>query len=234
MTAQRKPTGWAQNKYGNSIGSRSYGIDINLNRFEAGAYHQDIFEDGSGKRRRNFPDGLWGVSFRFIDKKRLVQAFVYEWLHTKDQSGSVYRNEDDYVVGGMDNYFNHGHYQSGWSFHGFTIGTPFITSPILNDPPFHRFLNTRVLAHHIGFTGFLSEKLEYRSLVSYSRNYGMHHLPFEPPRDQYSVLLELNYPLPWYDISANITIAADIGDMYGDNYGVMLSFRRQFFLNHSH
>lgn len=228
------PPGWAQNKYGNSLGSRNYGIDIKLKRFKTGAYHQDVFDDGSGLRRRNFPDGLWGAYFRFIDKKRPIQAFVYEWLHTKDQSGPTHNDDQGNQVGGNDNYFNHGDYRSGWSFHGFTIGTPFITSPILNDPSFHRFLNTRVLAHHIGFTGYLSEKLEYRSLVSYSRNYGMHHLPFEPPRDQYSILLELNYPLPWYDIKANITMAADIGDMYGDNYGVMLSLRRQFFPNRNH
>ncbi len=52
------PPGWAQNKYGNSLGSRNYGIDIKLNRLETGAYHQDVFDDGSGMRRRNFPDGL--------------------------------------------------------------------------------------------------------------------------------------------------------------------------------
>jgi hypothetical protein len=225
--AEGTPTGWAQNKYGNSIGSRSYGIDIKLTRLKTGAYHQDIFEDGSGKRRRNFPDGLWGGYLRFTDKKRLVQAVVYEWLHTKHQSGPTHDDDEGNQVGGNDNYFNHGHYQSGWSFYGFTIGTPFITSPILNDPPNHRFTNNRVLAHHVGITGFFSEKLQYRSLISYSRNYGRHSIPFETPRDQYSIMLEMQYPLPWLDIQAGITLATDIGQMYGDNHGIMIHLKKQ-------
>ncbi len=228
------PLGWTQNKYGNTLGSRNYGIDIKLTRLETGVYHHDIIDDGSGLRRRNFPDGLWGAYLRFTDEKRPLQALVYEWLHTKHQSGPTHDDDEGNQIGGNDNYFNHGYYRSGWSLYGFTIGTPFITSPILNDPPNHRFTNNRVLAHHIGITGFFSEKLQYRSLFSYSRNYGRHSIPFDTPRDQYSIMLELQYPLPWYGIQANIAIAADIGNMYGDNYGVMLSFRRQIFLNRNH
>lgn len=221
------PPGWAQNKYGNTLGSRNYGIDVTLKRIETGVYHHDIFEDGSGLRRRNFPDGLWGAYLRFTDKKRPLQAVVYEWLHTKHQSGPTHDDDQGNQVGGNDNYFNHGHYRSGWSLYGFTIGTAFITSPILNDPPGIRFTNNRVLAHHLGITGWLSEKLQYRSLISYSRNYGRHSVPYESPRDQYSIMIELQRPLPWLNLQAGITLATDIGQMYGDNHGIMIHLKRQ-------
>jgi len=220
------PDGWVINKYGNSLGSRNYGIDVGLNTLETGLYHQDVFEDGSGMRRQNFPDGLWGGYIRFTDRQRPVQAMVYEFLHTKDQSGPTHDDEQGNVIGGNDNYFNHGHYQSGWSFHGFTIGTPLITSPILNEPESHRFTNNRVTAHHVGIKGHITQRLSYRTLVTYSRNYGRHSVPFKEPLDQISMMLEVSHPLPWHGLHVSITVAGDAGRMYGDNAGAMVMVRR--------
>lgn len=222
------PPGWGSNKYGNTLGSRSYGIDIEFGSTETGLYMQDIFDDGSGLKRRNFPDGLWGSYFRLTGEKRLLQAVVYEFLYTKHQSGPTHNDPDGNVVGGNDNYFNHGYYQSGWTLHGFTIGTPLLTSPIFNDPANHRLVNTRVLAHHVGFEGWFSDRTSYRSLITYSRNYGMHHRPFEPPIDQLSLMLELIRRLPAHGIELGVTLAADAGRMYGDNLGVMISVIKQW------
>ncbi len=226
------PGGWAINKFGNTLGSRNYGIDLNRERFKAGIYQQDVFEDGSGLRRQNFPDGLWGAYVRFTDERHLLQAVVYEFLHTKDQSGPTHDDPDGNVVGGNDNYFNHGHYRSGWTYFGFTIGTPLITSPILNDPASDRITNNRVLAHHVGIEGFFSETLSYRALATYSRNYGRHPVPFEPPIDQLSLMLELKRPLPWYGLQAGITVAADVGRMYGDNTGVIIHLQKNLTPKH--
>ncbi len=67
----------------------------------ASLYKQDVFEDGSGLRRQNFPDGLWGGYLRFTDKPRLLQAIVYEFLGTKDQSGLKHNDPDGNNFGMM-------------------------------------------------------------------------------------------------------------------------------------
>ncbi len=223
------PATWGNHKFGNTLGSRSHGIDLELQNIETGLYFQDVFEDGSGLRRKNFPDGLWGIWFRFNEEQRPLQAFTYEYLQTTDQSGR-YHDLDGVVLGGDDNYFNHAIYQSGWSYHGYTIGTPFITSPILNDPPWHRFENTRVRVHHLGIKGHLAQSLSYRTLFSYSRNYGTYGRysdPYDPPRDQFSWLLELSGPLNFFDLEASVSLAFDQGDMYGNNLGLMLRLVRK-------
>ncbi len=134
----------------NHIAWRIHGIDLSQKTFEAGVFLQDVMEDGSGWRRRNFPDGLWGVWFRLTDHQKPVRAITYEYLQTTLQSCPDYRVNGE-VVGGRNNYFNHGHYQSGWSYHQYTIGTPLVSSPILNDPANHSFTNNRVRAYHVGF-----------------------------------------------------------------------------------
>lgn len=220
---------WVNHKLGNHLGSRSHGLDFALESIEAGVFLQDVMDDLSGWRRQNFPDGLWSLWLRFREENKAVQAFTYEYLQTTDQSGR-YHDLDGEILGGNDNYFNHAIYQSGWSYHGFTLGTPFITSPILNDPAWHRFENTRVRVHHLGIKGHLSETLSYHTLFSYSRNYGTYGRysdPYDPRRDQYSWMLELSGPVNFFDLEASVAIAIDSGEMYGNNIGLMLQLVRK-------
>lgn len=231
------PPTWENHKFGNTLASRNYGIDLNLQSVSAGAYYQEIIEDGSGKRRRNFPDGLWGAFLRITDKPRLLQAIVYEYLQTTDQSGPTHNDEDGNIIGGNDNYFNHAIYQSGWTYYGHTIGTPLITSPVHNGLerfsglPAHRIHNNRVRAHHLGFEGTLLSNWNYRSLITWSRNYGRHSVPFDNPADQLSVMLEVSRQLPRHGLQLSLTIAADRGELYGDNHGLMLNVRKNLTFN---
>jgi hypothetical protein len=219
------PEGWVINRFGNSLGSRNYGIDFDVGNITAGLYQQDIFEDGSGMRKKNFPDGLWGARVRFPEGSRVVQAVVYEFLQTTNQSGPFHDIDGD-TLGGNDNYFNHGHYQSGWTYHKYTIGTPFITSPLLNDPPSSRIRNNRVIAHHLGFEGNISDRISYRNFFTFSRNFGTYSTPFSERRDQFSWMLELNTSLNFFDLEAGMTLAGDFGEMYGDNYGFLFTLRK--------
>lgn len=223
------PQTWVNHRVGNSLGSRNYGIDLNLDDVSVGIYHQDVFEDGSGMRKMNFPDGLWGTRIRSNNRRKLLQGFVYEVLYTKNQSGPSHNDEDGNVVGGNDNYFNHDLYLSGWTNHQYTIGTPLITSPIINSPDsfyYGYLINNRILAHHIGLEGNVRENIKYRSLLTYSRNYGTFNDPFPVPYEQFSIMLEFISRLPWYGLDANLTIAGDSGRMYGDNYGIYLSLSK--------
>jgi hypothetical protein len=220
------PDVWVINRFGNHIGSRNYGVNITLDNFTAGIYQQDIFEDGSGLRLQNFPDGLWGAWIRFPEEKKIVQAVVYEHLRTISQSGPDHHVGSD-TLGGNDNYFNHGRYRSGWTHYQYTIGTPLITSPLFNDPEYSGIKNNRVIAHHLGFEGYITENIRYRNIITWSRNMGRYSNPFPEPLEQLSWMLELNTTLKRNNMEAGITVAADIGEMYGDNLGVMITFRKK-------
>ena len=108
----------------------------------------------------------------------------------------------------------------------YTIGTPMITSPILNDPPADRISNNRVIAHHIGFEGHVTRNISYRNFFTFSRNFGTYDYPFRERRDQFSWMIELSGPLRVFDLDAGVTLAADYGDMYGNNIGIVFSLRK--------
>jgi hypothetical protein len=152
-----------------------------------------------------------------------VKNATYEFLHTTDQSGRFHKIGDS-IVGGNDNYFNNYLYPSGWSHRSFTLGTPLITSPVMNENGSIRMRNNRVRAHHLGLSGWLDKKLYYKTLITFSMNYGTNARPFEPVRKDWSYLLELRYlQSKQNNWMIKGSIAGDLGEMYGPNFGVYLS-----------
>ncbi len=96
---------------------------------------------------------------------------MYEFLYSKSQSGRYHdrpATEEEKaqqdpcdpfygrkILGGNDNYFNNGEYQSGWTYYGRTIGTPFITPlPPDADGITLGVFNNRIIAHYIGIKGY--------------------------------------------------------------------------------
>jgi hypothetical protein len=233
------PDSWVINRFGNHLGSRNYGIDVKTGNYLIGAYMQDVFEDNSGRKRRNFPDGLWGLYWRSKEKKGLITGIVYEYMQTSNQSGPLHEKNDT-ILGGDDNYFNHGTYQSGWTHHKMVIGTPFITSPVFNrnidHPRNFRIWNNRVETHHVGIEGMLPFGIDYRLLASYSKNMGLftrlESIPgvFQIPSSlyQWMGMLELRYTLSYYPLDLGLQLAGDVGGMYGDNFGVGLRLGYRF------
>ena len=127
-------------------------------------------------------------------------------------------------MGGNDNYFNHTIYFSGWAYRQYIMGTPMISSPIIDRHNSGQILiNNKVIAHHLGLKGWLLDNLQYRAMGTYSINYGTNASPFELAKKEYSVLTEFNYQLPeqpaW---QFKLKLAADFGDMYGKNVGMLL------------
>ncbi|TVQ06455.1 MAG: hypothetical protein EA361_19780 [Bacteroidetes bacterium] len=229
------PHSWQLNRFGNHIGSRHYGIDWEREQYEINFYFQDVYEDGSGGRMKNYPDGLWGMVWKNKKNDAPLLAVLYEYLQTTDQSGPMHDRE--LSLGGDDNYFNHGIYHSGWTHYRMTIGTPFITSPLFNQDIDHpsniRIWNNRVRAHHFGVEGFLFKDLSYRMRMSYSKNEGIYAsnitvpevFSFDGPRYQWSWRTDWSYRFERQNITATLSVAGDKGSMYGDNLGVMLGMR---------
>lgn len=215
------------NALGNHIISQSVRMDADISDFKIAAYWQNISEDGPIRLigfTMNATDGLWGVSLR-NKKFPYIQAIVYEYLNTDDQSGP-YHDKDGIVYGGGDSYFTNYIYQSGWSYFSKTIGTPFILPQLPDNTGFRMSRNNRIQLHHVGIEGDVSS-YAYRLLGSFSKNYGTFGVPFSPMIHNTSLLLELNKSLPKVaNIHVGCKIAADFGELYGNSLGFQLSVRK--------
>ncbi len=233
---------------GNHLGSRNFGLDINLNRLKTGIYWQTIFEDRSGWYWGNRNDGLWGIYLHLKEENHLINGLVYEFINTTDQSGThvaywllngvrYYTPVNGgaiHVSGGNDDYFNHYYYRYGWTYHDMTIGTPFITSPAIsnnNESESEYIPNNKITGHHMGFEG------EYRNIhyiwfFTYYVNYGTNAYPFDVPLSQFSMLIQAQFRdiLPW-DMIAGFSFGYDRGKMYGNNTGLKISLSRSGYLN---
>ncbi len=82
-------------RLGNHIGSYHLDAYYNADKFSLTAYYRSIFEDGSGRKSENAPDGLYGLYFK--NKKGenpFIQSALVEFYHTTDQSGSLHGTID--------------------------------------------------------------------------------------------------------------------------------------------
>ena len=93
------------NALGNHLGSYDFEYTYTGEKGIFKGYHLHLFEDGSGTAFKNFPDGIWGLTYAPKDKN--LQRILYEYVHTIDQSAGEGRSAGD-------NYFSNKGYRSGW------------------------------------------------------------------------------------------------------------------------
>ncbi len=232
------------NVLGNHLGREYLRINYNADNYTLSFYHDIPFEDGSGTRFANFPDGTYGLYYGSKDKKQWISDVMYELTYTKKQSGRYHdrkatpeeiEKQDPHspfygrvVLGGNDNYFNHGEYRSGWTYYGNTIGTPFITpTPPDKDGITMGVFNNRLIAHYIGMKGYFMRKLPYLLRLSYSLNYGTYNIPLPHRPEQFSFGLEVGVlrtrKLPFH---VDLGIYGDYGKLLSNNFGVSVSLSR--------
>jgi hypothetical protein len=217
----------AANRVGNHIGSENFGFDIKLDKYKIQGYWQTIFEDNSGRHHRNIADGLWGLSIHTVNRNKIINGLLYEFIRTTDQSGPSHDPTPYFQRGGgNDNYFNHGFYVKGWTSHEMTIGTPFITSPVImhGEAQFRYpvyLLNNKVKGHHLGLSGVF-RKLNYSIMYSFIKNYGTNDFPAYWEQNSFLLKTTLKQILPW-GLDAAINIGIDNCKLYGKNAGIMIS-----------
>ncbi len=185
------PGGEQVNALGDHRGTIDYGAEFSIKEYDFILYSQVPFEDNSGFETTN-PDRLVGLSMKSRDNTKWVTGVVYEFLHTKFQSGPgltdpfPWDTEDNYGYdyAGRDNYYGNYLYNTGWAHHGYILGTPLFLTDQRADLYFDGYtepsrdafkfyvVNNRVVAHHVGIEGQITPKINYRFLATYSRNYG--------------------------------------------------------------
>ena len=211
------------NALGNQIGSYEIRIKTKIRDVDFKFLYNHIFEDASGMKGGNFPDGRYAVYFE--DNRDTfwgtswLKAFMYEFYYTKNQSRGRKSSEED----GADNYFNNNLYRSGWTYNKQVLGMPFI---LLNDIRFRIGTNITTV-HHLGLKGMAFDKVPYRLLLSYRKNYGVKDSFFSETREVLSTLIEVNLVNDNYNLKAQF--GADISSYEDTNFGVGLNFSKTIF-----
>lgn len=210
------------NALGNQIGSYELKISSRISNLDFEFFYNHIFEDGSGLKMGNLPDGRYGI---YVEDNRdtfwgedWIKAFIYEFHYTKNQSRSRKSSTSD----GADNYFNNNLYRSGWTYQNLIIGNPFI----LTTEERYRIGVNIITAHHIGISGE-AFNLPYKALLSYRKNYGRKDTFFDITKEVFSSYLEVELMKGDYNLSA--FVASDIKNVDQSNFGAGLKFSRSLF-----
>ena len=211
--------------YGNHIGSMTIQLGWNINKHhELQVYLEDPFEDGSGMRKGNGWDGLWGLEYtNKTPGRQYVRKAVLEYFQTTNQSGPLHWDGGDYAepirsqitdfVTGNDTYYNHTLYVS-YTHYGMTLGNPLITSPIYNKDGFTAFRDNRIKAWHLGISGEITDRLSYLVKGSYHEGWGTYREPLTAKHHSFDGMLQGIYHTgPWQFSAA---YAFDKGNVYGD------------------
>ena len=219
------------NIVGNMLGSWKGAITWNAGDWKLRAYYDHVFDDHS---QMFWEYGLWteqlvGLQLE-LKKFKWVKGLALEYFNLKDQSGPVYHDKTAEIpdqISCIDNNYNHGRYP-GWFNYGMMIGTPLCSAPIYNKDHRQICYNNRVEAFHIGVEGSPLSWLDYRLLYTRSNNWGTYKYPFKDIKVNRSGLIELTFaPRILRNWKVTASFAFDCGDLYGNNYGGMLTLSRR-------
>ncbi|WP_372651082.1 capsule assembly Wzi family protein [Draconibacterium sp.] len=228
------------NAMGNSYGTYQLTINKNWDKLNATVYISHPYEDHSGMDLVNAVDNLYGIHLSFDKENAFLQNILLEYFHTKDQSGPYHfgQNPDkDAPSRGNDDYFNHGVYRSGVTYHQMAMSSPLFAPIIIEDGISLGFENNRFTGFHIGAMGFITESFRWKGLFTYSNNYGHHDglggSTYDPSQKQVSALAQVSWQPPTKKLSISASVATDRGSVYDNGVsttrlGSMVSFKYHF------
>lgn len=203
------------NAQGNHIGFQEITLEYKCKEWRVKAYWQSIFEDMSAAFigfGTNVADGLWGVNIQ-QNQWPFINQFTYEFLNTTSQSGPLH-DKDGLVFAGRDSYYTNSAYPQGWTYFSNIIGNPYLQTH-----------NSRVRAHMVGISGNIYG-YTYRVIASYVDNYGTYKKPIYS--NNTALLLEVNRRIEKaWGLEFGIALSTDIWTQYGNQFGVMLTIRKQ-------
>lgn len=238
-----------KNVEGNQLGSWVARLNYKHRDFDIALYADHFFEDhsalyhlgyyGYGKdgdwQKRNhklylYPlkDGMIGIELT-LKKQEYLKGVVVEFMNTRYQSGPIYHDHNATItdqIGGQDNYYNHTFYP-GWQYYGQVIGNPLYLSPVNNEDGSLLIKDNRFFALHFGAEGNVSSSLSYRVLASWQKGFGTYHNPYKKPKENTSILAEMNYDFSsrMKGLSISAAYGFDKGQILGNNNGFQLTVR---------
>ena len=215
-----------KNCAGNQLGSWHVRFDYQGSNWSASLYGEHFFEDESQLFwQYGWKDMLLGAEVN-LPSNPFVSTIVYEYLHTTDQSGSVYHDATEtlpFQISAVDEYYNH-HIYGAWQHAGFVMGNPLLVSPIYNGNNRIMCFHNRVKAHHFGISGQPIKDLGYRVLFTHERSLGTYLTPVPDPLYGNFLLVEATYsPHSIQGLSFTASYGQNGGKLLGNSKGGMLS-----------
>lgn len=201
------------NALGNHLGSFDFEYTYTGDKGSLKAYHLHLFEDGSGTAFKNFPDGIWGVTYAPNGKN--LKRLLYEYVNTTDQSKGTGRSAGD-------NYFSNKGYRSGWTYEGNTIGLPFI---LLNPETGLGISNNLIKAHHFGAL-FTFNKLDVQLKVSAVDDAGSPSNPLSRSIKKWYTYAKGLYTTEYGNIT--LMLGADTSSISDNTVGVGIGYQYSF------
>ncbi len=198
------------NALGNTLGGYEFFLSKTFRDFKLEFFYNHLFEDGTGTRFVNKPDGRYGIYYETENKDKFVNSFIYELTYTENQSYQTLG------IHKYDNYFNNGVYNSGWTYNQRTIGSPFFI-PNNNGVGIR---NNKFTAHHLGIGGQFSNYFNnypYRFLLSYSRNDGTYFNRYRPKQDVFYGFFDLRLLQTSFDV--NVQLGVEYNNYNSPIYG---------------
>lgn len=195
------------------------------------AYLQKPWEKGSGIGWANGFDGVWGLEYK-SPAASWIDGVVIEYIDFTNQSGPIHWSPGDSPgttittnSNGGEQYYNNNIYNS-YANYGMSIGTPFLPAPIYNLDGYMAYVDNRVRGFHVGVNGTIMPRLTYRILASFRKSWGDGRIPRSHAVDCTSWMIEGSYHLPPVPgLSVNLQLAMDRGNMLGNRFGTLVTFR---------
>lgn len=210
--------------FGNHVGNWNLQADWRLDaEHQLSIYLESPFEDGSGIRKGNQWDGLWGLEYHDASAGlHWVKGVVLEYLRTLDQSGPIHWAPADFVqpegvkfpsqATGNDNYYNN-YYYNGFAHYGQALGNGLLKSPIYNRDGYLNFTDNRVQAWHLAVEGDVSAHFDYMLKGSYREGRGTYFVPLSHRSHSLDLMAQCRHHL------GSWSLAAALGITHGNVYG---------------
>jgi hypothetical protein len=221
------------NVAGNQLGTYQFKISKAFKKSDLTFYASHPFEDFSGVNFRNWPDNLLGFSVEMKDKTGFVTHFLYEYTNTRQQSinDSTYvwsESSQSWQQKPFDNYYNHGYYRSGFTYHNKMLGSPLFGPITSADGITTGIRSNRFYSHHFGMLGAINEFIAWKGLFTFSHHLGTWSQPYDEPQNQISILLEITINHPEIPFVVNLAAAADEENLTNTNAGFRLNISKSF------
>ncbi len=130
---------------------------------------------------------------------------------------------------GWDLYFNHGIYTSGYTHYQRMMGTLLFVPEIGAGGISLGFESTRMWMHHLGLSGTLGNGFCWKSLMTWSRNFGSYQkITYTNPLDEFSFLAEGSYNGVKLPFIVKAGLAGDYGDRFEQRIGAYLGIEFNF------
>ncbi|MEN6619441.1 MAG: capsule assembly Wzi family protein [Rikenellaceae bacterium] len=213
------------NVAGNQLGSYLLTTEKDFENFQLQIRISHPFEDHSGMEFNNLKDNMYSFYITKNKTGSLIDEFLFEYLYTKNQSGSFHQTSGPGKhMRGLDNYFNHGIYRTGFSYLGYSMGTPLFSPLVKNsDGIVAGFENNRISAFHAGAKGYMAKQITWKTMITYSRNFGTYSNPYNPVRKELYSLAEFSWKSGVFPLIISTQLAADFGDMADNQFGLGFS-----------